>query len=72
MNISITELKKNFEGVIDAVITTQKAITITKWGKPIAKLEPFSKDEIILEELKGSLIKYQDPLESIGLNDWKE
>jgi len=46
-------------------------IIITDHGKPVVKISPFQKDsQIILEELRNSVLKYEDPLEPVAEDEW--
>ncbi len=46
-------------------------IIITDHGKPVVKISPFQKDsQVILEELRNSVLKYEDPLEPVGEDEW--
>ena len=49
-------------------------LIITHAGKPVAKVIPY-KDESdpkeVLKSLRGSVIKYIDPTEPVGLEDWE-
>jgi prevent-host-death family protein len=50
---------------------TGEPIIITDHGKPVLKIIPYtpSPDEL-LKTLQGSVIKYDDPLEPVGIEDW--
>ena len=51
---------------------SRKPLIITDRGKPVLKLVPFSEDpEEILKELRGSVMKYQDPTAPVGESDWE-
>jgi antitoxin (DNA-binding transcriptional repressor) of toxin-antitoxin stability system len=46
-------------------------LIITDHAKPVIKISPFRKDpHIILEELRNSVIQYDDPCEPVGQDDW--
>lgn len=49
------------------VESTGKGLVITDYGKPVLKLVPYGGDsEEILRSLRGSVIRYVDPLEPAG------
>lgn len=53
------------------VESTGKELVITDHGKPVLKIVPYSHDpEEALRSLRGSVIRYVDPLEPVGLEDW--
>ncbi len=47
-------------------------LIITDHAKPVIKISPF-RDEphIILEELRNSVIRYDDPFKPVGEDDWE-
>ena len=48
----------------------QKLI-ITDHGKPILKISPVQhKPQTVLEELRNSVLRYDDPLEPVAQDDW--
>ena len=52
------------------VESTGKELVITDHGKPVLKIVPYSHDpEEALRTLRGSVIRYTDPLEPVGLED---
>lgn len=47
-------------------------IIITDHNRPVASIKPFQADvPEVLAELRGSVIRYDDPLEPVGLDDWE-
>jgi prevent-host-death family protein len=50
---------------------TGEPLIITEYGKPVLKIVPYqaSADEL-LKHLRGSVLRYDDPLEPVGLEDW--
>ncbi len=47
---------------------TGKSLTITDRGRPVLRIIPYSEDPAeSLKLLRNSVIKYQDPLEPVGL-----
>ena len=51
---------------------TGKSLIITDRGKPVLKIVPYSEDPAeSLRLLRNSVVKYQDPLEPVGLDDWE-
>jgi len=50
---------------------TGKALIITDRGKPVLKIVPYSeKPSEALRMLRNSVIKYENPTDPVGLNDW--
>jgi prevent-host-death family protein len=47
-------------------------LIITDRGKPVLKILPYSKHPIKgLTALRGSVVKYEKPLEPVGEGDWE-
>ena len=52
--------------------STGKELIITERGEPVLKIMPFktsSKDA--LADLRGSVLKYDSPLDPVALEDWE-
>ena len=53
------------------VQATGQPIVITDNGVPVLKLTPFVADPAAaLQDLRGSVLEYQDPLAPVGEADW--
>ncbi|RLE23977.1 MAG: type II toxin-antitoxin system Phd/YefM family antitoxin [Acidobacteria bacterium] len=51
---------------------TGQGVVITDHGRPVLKLLPYSADPSeTLAALRGSVIRYDDPTEPVGLEDWE-
>ena len=47
-------------------------LIITDHAKPVIKITPFREEpQIILEELRNSVIRYDDPCAPVGQDDWE-
>jgi len=54
------------------VEATGKELIITDRGKPVLKLIPYTPDpKAALEALRGTVIRYDDPTEPVGQEDWE-
>lgn len=54
------------------VESTGKELVITDHGKPVLKVVPYAYDPAeALRALRGSVVRYDDPLEPVGLEDWE-
>ena len=54
------------------VESSGKSLIITDHGKPVLKIVPYEHDPAeILKALRGSVIRYDDPFEPVGLDDWE-
>ena len=54
------------------VESTGKELVITDHGKPVLKVVPYSHDPAeALRALRGTVLRYDDPLEPVGLEDWE-
>jgi prevent-host-death family protein len=51
---------------------TGKELIITDHGKPVLRIAPFAEDPgEALASLRGSVLRYDDPTEPVGLEDWE-
>ena len=51
---------------------TGEELIITDRGKPVLKIIPYAVNpEESLKSLRGTVIKYKDPTEPVGLEDWE-
>jgi prevent-host-death family protein len=54
------------------VETTGMELVITDHGKPVLKVVPFAHDpEEALRSLRGTVLRFTDPLEPVWLEDWE-
>jgi prevent-host-death family protein len=54
------------------VETSGKELVITDHGRPVLKVVPYAEDPAAaLESLRGSVLRYDDPLEPVGSEDWE-
>lgn len=60
--------------IMDDINQNHQEITITKHGRPVAKLVPITAPATtpsLFGCLKGSVLKYERPLDPVGEKDWK-
>ncbi len=51
---------------------TGKTLVISDRGKPVLKIVPYVENpEEALKVLRDTVIKYEDPTEPVGLEDWE-
>ena len=51
---------------------TGKTLVISDRGKPVLKIVPYVENpEKALKALRNTVIKYEDPTEPVGLEDWE-
>jgi prevent-host-death family protein len=51
---------------------TGRELVITERGEPVLKIVPYRPEpQAALEELRGSVVRYDDPTEPVGLEDWE-
>jgi prevent-host-death family protein len=47
-------------------------LIITDHGRPVVKIIPYSKNhEDVLKRLRNTVLKYEDPTEPVGLEEWE-
>ena len=71
-SVSKSQFKPRALEYFREVEKTGKALIITDRGKPALKIVPYSEDpEAWLKLLRGSVLKYKDPTEPVGVDDWR-
>ncbi|HEX9944804.1 MAG TPA: type II toxin-antitoxin system Phd/YefM family antitoxin [Thermoanaerobaculia bacterium] len=54
------------------VEATGEELIITDQGKPVLKLIRYDQDpKAVLESLRGSVVRYDNPTEPVGQEDWE-
>ncbi|HBF12853.1 MAG TPA: prevent-host-death protein [Deltaproteobacteria bacterium] len=74
LSISKAALKPKLLSYLRFIEEKKEKIIITDHGRPVATILPYSskKDgENIQKQLKNSILKYENPLDPVGLEDWK-
>lgn len=70
--VSKSQFKPHALEYFRQVEKTRTPLVITDRGRPVLKLVPYTEDPAeTLRELRGSVLKYQDPTEPVGLEDWE-
>jgi prevent-host-death family protein len=71
MTVSKSRFKARALHYFREVQKTRRPIIITDRGKPVLKLAPYSENsEDALKALRHTVLKYEDPTEPVGLDDW--
>ncbi len=51
---------------------TGRELIVTDRGKPVLKISPYCRDpREALKMLRNSVLRYDDPTEPVGLEDWE-
>ena len=51
---------------------TRRPLIITDRGQPVLRIVPYADDpDTALKELRGSVLKYDDPTEPVGVEEWE-
>ncbi len=69
--VSKSEFKPRALEFLRQVEQSGEPLIITDRGRPVAKIEPYSDGDETLERLRGLVLKYDDPLEPVGVEDWE-
>ena len=70
--ISKSALKPKLLDYLRRVERNKESIIVTDRGRPVAQILPFSESkQDRMNDLKGSILHYVDPLEPVGLEDWE-
>jgi antitoxin (DNA-binding transcriptional repressor) of toxin-antitoxin stability system len=71
-HISKSKFKAKALEYFRQVETTGEPLVITDHGKPALEIRRIAKDERDpLEMLRGSVLRYDDPFEPVGVEDWE-
>lgn len=69
--ISKSQFKPRALEYFRMVEKTGKELIISDRGKPVLKIVPYTENpEEALKTLRDTVIKYDDPTEPVGLEDW--
>jgi prevent-host-death family protein len=72
MTVSKSKFKARALHFFREVEKTHRPIIITDRGKPVLKLAPYSENpEDKVKDLRHTVIKYENPTEPVGLDDWE-
>jgi len=74
MEVALNEFKSGLSAFINKMLSKNEPIYITKYKKVIAKVTPSSNEELwksVEAKMKGSVLKYDDPTESVGQEEWE-
>jgi prevent-host-death family protein len=70
--VSKSQFKPRALEYLRNVEATGEELVITDRGRPVLKVVPYVDDpEELLKPLRGSVIKYEDPTEPVGVEDWE-
>ena len=71
-SVSKSEFKPKALEYFRHIEKTGKDLIITDRGKPVLKISPYSRDPTeSLKLLKNSVVKYENTLDPVGLEDWE-
>lgn len=69
--VTKAKIKPQLLRYLRRVERTRRSFTITSRGHPVARLVPYvGKSADPLEQLAGSVVRYEDPLAPVGEEDW--
>ena len=72
MTVSKSRFKARALYYFREVERSRRPIIITDRGKPVLKVAPYIDDpEEALKELRHTVIKYENPVDPVGLDDWE-
>ncbi|CAH2792797.1 MAG: Antitoxin to Toxin 1, PIN domain [uncultured Caballeronia sp.] len=70
--VSKSEFKAKALEYFRLVELTGERMIVTDHGKPVLEVRRYDNSSLTpLEELRGSVLFYEDPLDSVGLEDWE-
>lgn len=69
--VSKSKFKPRVLEYLRQVERTGEAIVITDRGRPVARVEPYRSGAEILAQLRGVVLRYDEPTEPVALDDWE-
>ena len=70
--VSKSQFKAKALELFRQIESSGEVIVVTDNGRPSIEVRPYQQaDADPLEALRGTVLHYQDPLEPVGLEDWK-
>jgi prevent-host-death family protein len=70
--VSKSSFKDHALEYLREVESTGEELIITDHGKPVLRLIRYAQNpEATLESLRGSVVRYEDPTEPVGQEDWE-
>jgi hypothetical protein len=70
--VSKSEFKAKALEYFRLVESTGERMIVTDHGKPVLEVRRYDNSSLTpLEELRGTVLFYEDPLEPVGLDDWE-
>lgn len=70
--VSKSEFKPRAFELFRMVEERRETIVVTDRGKPVLKIVPFAEDdEPELAALRGTVLRYTDPLEPVAESEWE-
>jgi prevent-host-death family protein len=70
--ISKSQFKPRALQYFREVEKTGRELIISDRGKPVLKIVPYTENpEDALKSLRNTVVKYEDPTEPVGLEDWE-
>ncbi|MDR5801266.1 type II toxin-antitoxin system Phd/YefM family antitoxin [Caballeronia sp. LZ001] len=70
--VSKSEFKAKALEYFRLVESTGEHMIVTDHGKPVLEVRRYDNSSLTpLEELRGSVLRYDDPMEPVGEDDWE-
>lgn len=70
--ISKSQFKSQVLAYLRKVEKSKKPLIVTHMGKPVIKIFSYKENpDRLLTLLRGSVVKYKDPFEPVGQNEWE-
>lgn len=70
--VSKAQFKSQLLEYLRKVEKEKKPLIVTHAGRPVVKVLPYQEDpKAILKSLRGTVLRYDNPTEPVGLEDWE-
>ncbi len=80
ISVSRREFERRTAEILDAARASGDLIAVTDDGQTVFEVKPSAvrrseeerqRDAVVLERLRGSVLRYDDPFEPVGVDDWE-
>ena len=70
--VSKAEFEPRVRELLQEVERTGEELVITDQGRPVLRIVPCARDsEALIASLRGSVLRYDDPFEPLGDEEWE-
>jgi prevent-host-death family protein len=68
--VSKSEFARRALAYLREVEETGEPLILTDRGRPVVRVVPQAPADAVLASLRGCVVRYDDPMEPVGVEDW--